>query len=121
MKPAILCALSDLNDFGTKAFSAGAGDWPLRGFVVRHGEQVFAYLNRCPHAGHPLNLRPDRFLTDDGALILCNSHGAQFEPATGICVDGPCVGRRLQRLPIRIEGDFVLLDADPDELARVYA
>jgi nitrite reductase/ring-hydroxylating ferredoxin subunit len=120
MKPASLCALDDLDEFGAKAFSIGAGPWPLRGFVVRQNGRVFAYVNRCPHAGHPLNLRPDRFLTEDGSLILCNSHGALFEPATGACVDGPCAGRSLQSLPIRVEGDLVLLDSDPDELARRY-
>lgn len=115
-----LCEMRDLDDPGTRAFAVGAGPWPLRGFVVRQNGRVFAYVNRCPHAGHPLNLRPDRFLTEDGSLILCNSHGALFEPATGVCVDGPCIGQQLQTLPIRVEDGLVLLDGDPDDLARRY-
>ena len=110
--PVVLCSLSDLADPDSRSFSVGEGDWPLRGFLVRRGEQVFAYINRCPHAGHPLNLRLDRFLTADGALILCNSHGAVFEIHTGVCVAGPCPGQSLRPIPVRIENDQVLLDAD---------
>lgn len=118
---AILCTLDELAESGSKEFSLGAGDWPLRGFVVRRANEVAAYVNRCPHAGHPLNLWPDRFLTADGSLLLCNSHGAMFDPTTGVCVDGPCIGERLQSLPIRVEGNCVILEGDPDELARRFA
>jgi nitrite reductase/ring-hydroxylating ferredoxin subunit len=118
---AVLCRLGDLDASGAKEFSVGEGDWPLRGFVVRRAEHVAAYVNRCPHAGHPLNLSPDQFLTPDGALLLCNSHGALFTPESGVCVSGPCRGRGLQALPVRVEGDCVLLDGDADELARRFA
>lgn len=121
MTPRLLCRLDELAEFGSKAFSIGQGDWPLRGFVVQRGAEVFAYLNRCPHAGHPLNMRPDEFLAANKELIMCNSHGAMFDIASGVCVEGPCVGRKLVRLPIRIEAGLVLLDGDPDELRRLYA
>lgn len=121
MTASVLCALSELDELGTKAFAVGAGPWPLRGFLVRKGDEVFAYLNRCPHAGHPLNLRPDEFLTPERTHIVCNSHGAVFEIASGVCLAGPCVGEHLQRLPIRIEGEYVMLDGDPEALAAQYA
>lgn len=117
----ILCNLSELDDPGTRAFSVGEGVWPLRGFLVRRGDEVCAYVNRCPHAGHPLNMRPDEFLTPDRALILCNSHGALFDMASGICVHGPCEGKQLEKLPVRVEAGAVVLDADPETLARIYA
>lgn len=115
--PLVLCALRELADPGSRAFSIGSGDWPVRGFVVRRGSEVFAYVNRCPHAGHPLNLRPDRFLTPDGSLILCNSHGAMFELDTGVCVAGPCPGQRLRPIRVRIENDLVVLDQDVKSLS----
>ncbi len=121
MSERVLCALSELDRLGTKAFSVGSGPWPLRGFLVRQGDQVFAYVNRCPHAGHPLNMRPDEFLSVDRRYILCNSHGALFEIANGACVAGPCAGRSLTPLPVRVAGELVVLDADPDELARLYS
>ena len=116
-----LCTLDELAATGSKEFSVDASAWPLRGFVVQNGDTVAAYVNRCPHAGHPLNMRPDQFLTADRSLVMCNSHGALFELSTGVCVDGPCAGRRLQHLPIRIEENRVMLDGDLDELARAYA
>lgn len=117
MSEHVICSLDDLTDPGSRSFTIGADDWPLRGFVVRRGADVFAYVNRCPHAGHPLNLRMNQFLTPDGALILCNSHGALFEPATGVCVGGPCVGRELVSIPVRVNNGRVLLDGDPEALA----
>ncbi len=107
-----ICALSDLEDPGSRAFAIGPGDWPLRGFVVRVGDDVFAYVNRCPHAGHPLNFRPNEFLAPDKGAIMCRSHGAMFERATGRCIAGPCAGESLHALRVRIEAGLVILDAD---------
>lgn len=104
-----LCALAELSDPGTHEFSIGEGEWPLRGFVVRQGEQLRAYVNRCPHAGHMLNLRPNRFFAPAEDLLLCSSHGALFDPMTGECVAGPCAGRALQKLDAEVMGGSVWL------------
>jgi len=105
----VVCRETELGSQGVRAFTIGAGDWPLRGFVVRVGAQLRGFVNRCPHAGHPLNLLPDRFLTPDGALLLCSSHGALFEKLTGYCVAGPCAGRSLTPVPLEVRSGFVLL------------
>jgi nitrite reductase/ring-hydroxylating ferredoxin subunit len=76
---------------------------------VRVGAEIRAYVNDCPHAHHPLNLLPHRFLTADGALIVCASHGALFEKLTGVCVAGPCAGAYLRSVPLLIADGFVLL------------
>ena len=117
-----LCALADIPDEDTKSFILGEGDWPLRGLLVRTGGAVHGYVNRCPHAGHMLSFRPDRFLTPDKALILCQSHGALFDKASGRCVGGPCVGESLTRVPVAVEGERVCLaeDVDIDALATRY-
>ena len=99
----VVCRLGDLEEYGSRAFKVGGGDWPLRGFV-----------NRCPHAGHPLDLRPHRFLTPDRAMILCSSHGALFEKDAGSCLAGPCAGERLRAVPLEVIGDLVLIAADAD-------
>ena len=113
----VICKLTELEGAGARGFTIGSGDWPLRGFVVRINSEVRAFVNRCPHAGHPLNLRPHSFLTADGTLILCSSHGALFEKATGLCVAGPCAGRQLQPLPLKIESGFVMLADEVDTVA----
>ena len=116
----VVCRESELGAQGVRAFTIGGGDWPLRGFVVRAGPQVRGYVNRCPHAGHPLNLLPDRFFTPDGALILCSSHGALFEKLTGYCVAGPCAGRSLTPVPLKVVSGYVLL-ADEVDVAALAA
>jgi naringenin degradation protein FdeD len=110
----VVCRLAELEAHGCRGFTigVGAGEWPLRGFVVRAGAQLRGYVNSCPHAGHPLDLRPQQFLTADGTLILCSSHGALFEKATGYCVAGPCVGRSLTSVPLQVKCGFVLLADD---------
>lgn len=113
----VLCRLADLDDPGARAFTVGAGVWPLRGFIVRRGNEAQAFVNHCPHQGHPLNLRPQAFLTPDRALILCSSHGAVFEISTGLCVAGPCAGQSLKRIPILIDAGFVILGEGAEGLA----
>jgi len=119
----VLCRLSELPQDGCREFRLGAGDWPLRGFVVRVADGVRAYVNRCAHLQAPLNHEPHGFLTPDRRLILCSMHGALFEKSSGYCVAGPCYGRSLIALPVRIASGCVLLDGDedPERLAARYA
>jgi len=116
----VLCSLAELGATGSRGFTVGEGDWPLRGFVVSASNGVAAYVNTCPHAGHPLNFRPDKFLTPDRNLILCASHGALFTRDEGLCIAGPCPGQALRRVPVEVVGEYVLLaeDADVDALAN---
>jgi len=78
--------------------------------LIRHGAQVQAYLNECPHTGAPLDWSPGRFLTVDRKLIQCAMHGAQFRPEDGYCVAGPCAGDQLSAMPIQIVDEVVYLD-----------
>ncbi|MEY4760682.1 MAG: hypothetical protein RLZZ200_538 [Pseudomonadota bacterium] len=118
----MLCRLEDIEDGNTKGFVLGEGDWPLRGLLVREGAVVRGFVNHCPHAGHRLNFHPDRFLTPDGQLIICLSHGAVFDKRSGACVMGPCVGESLKPLPVLVEDGVVRTAAplDVDALATRY-
>ena len=99
--------LDELDDPGCREFTIGEGDWPFRGFVVRQGNQVFAYQNFCVHAGHPLNWSPDKFLTKDRQAIICASHGAMFRIDSGECIGGPAKGRALRQVPVDIRDGVV--------------
>ena len=41
----VLCTLKDLESTGSRGFSVGEGDWPLRGFVVETSKGIAAYVN----------------------------------------------------------------------------
>lgn len=116
----VLCSLAELEPTGSLGFAVGEGDWPLRGFIVKASRGIAAYVNYCPHAGHPLNMRPNRFLTPDGSLILCGSHGALFARDDGLCIAGPCQGQKLKPIPVEIVSGHVMLGdgVDVDRLAN---
>ena len=97
----------------TARFELEAGGRAVRGFIVNHEGRHHAYVNRCPHAGTPLDLWPNEFLSDDGRLLVCATHGAVFAPDTGLCLGGPCPGRRLERLRVARDGDWVVVGGPP--------
>lgn len=84
------------------------GRW-VEGFVVRVRGRFHAYVNSCIHAGTPLDWWPNEFFTDDGRLLVCATHGALYEPATGQCAGGPCGGGGLYPLAVRVEGGRVIV------------
>jgi nitrite reductase/ring-hydroxylating ferredoxin subunit len=96
-----LCRLEDIPDGGSDGFHTGTSDGRLLYMVIRQGEEAFVYKNACPHTSMPLDFKPGRFLTKDGALIQCSTHGAKFRITDGICVSGPCQGDRLK--PVKTE------------------
>jgi nitrite reductase/ring-hydroxylating ferredoxin subunit len=106
----VICPLHELADPGARGFTMGQGEWPLKGFVVRKGDIVRAFVNHCPHAGFPLNWHPDQFLAPTLAVLRCVMHGALFDIDTGECVAGPCMGHGLQSLAIHVRSGYVLLD-----------
>jgi nitrite reductase/ring-hydroxylating ferredoxin subunit len=103
-----LCALAALPEPGARGFTFRRGDFLFSGFVVRAGGDVRGFVDRCPHAGFPLALFGDRYLTREGDLVICASHGALFRPLDGVCVGGPCAGARLTPWPVRVEGGMVV-------------
>lgn len=103
-----LCALADLRDPGAKGFLFREGDSLFMGFITLIGGAVTGWVDRCPHVGLPLAVVPNRYLTPEGDLILCGSHGALFRVSDGRCIGGPCAGKALRAWPVRIEGEDVV-------------
>ncbi len=99
---AFLCALADLPDPGSRGFLYRAGESLFLGFLVRREGAVRGYVDHCPHAGMPLALMPNRYLTREGDLIVCSSHGALFRITDGLCVGGPCAGKSLTPWPVTV-------------------
>lgn len=108
-----LARLADLPDGAAVTVMLDGDSFPpLTGILVREGDVVHAFLNRCPHAGRPLGLGSRSVLTPDGELMQCLAHGALFEKYTGLCIAGPCVDESLRRLPVAVRDDEVRLQ-DP--------
>jgi nitrite reductase/ring-hydroxylating ferredoxin subunit len=107
--------LDELDDPGCREFEIGEGDWPFRGFVVRQGDEVFAYQNFCVHVGHQLNWSPNKFLTKDKSAIICASHGATYEIKTGLCFAGPGSSKTLRKVEVAVR-DGLIYVTGPDSM-----
>jgi len=69
-------------------------------FLVNYQGTYHAYINRCRHMATPLDFVRYQFFTEDQRHLICLTHGAIYEPHTGLCVNGPCKGLSLYRLPV---------------------
>lgn len=70
-------------------------------FAVRHAGRAVAYLNRCAHKRVELDWQEGEFFDAEHRYLVCATHGALYDPATGNCVDGPCRGAMLTTIPVR--------------------
>lgn len=87
----------------------------VEAFAVNFRGRFYAYVNRCTHAGTPLDWWPNEFFTDDGEFLVCATHGALYHPDTGRCAGGPCAGGGLYRLQVRLEGEHLVVSAGGDD------
>jgi nitrite reductase/ring-hydroxylating ferredoxin subunit len=111
----VICRLDELADLDSRGIAVMLEGRLQNIFVVRQGNQVFGYLNRCPHTGGPLDWVPDQFLDLEKKYIQCATHAARFRMHDGECVAGPCKGDSLAGVPVVIDaGDVVILAATPD-------
>ena len=67
-------------------------------FAVRHRGSVHGYLNRCAHVAMELDWQEGVFFDSDGRDLLCSTHGATYDAASGHCIGGPCNGTPLVKL-----------------------
>jgi nitrite reductase/ring-hydroxylating ferredoxin subunit len=104
-----LCGLHELPDGGAREFRFGPEAEPFRMVVLRSGERVFGYLNKCPHFGVALNVKPDQFTLFEHTYLYCCVHTAQFRFEDGYCEDGPCAGDSLTPVPVELDGERVCI------------
>lgn len=88
-----LCNSQDLLEGGLAVpFDVNYAGQTCRAFAIRFNGLPHAYLNRCTHVAMELDWQPNRIFDDSGQWLLCASHGAAYQPATGECAGGPCHG-----------------------------
>jgi nitrite reductase/ring-hydroxylating ferredoxin subunit len=98
-----------LADKQTAKFTYTTDAGEREGFVIRLGERVYAYKNQCRHIPMTMDWVENRFLSRDGCYIQCATHGARYEIASGLCVDGPPTGERLIALAVEIDGEDAIV------------
>ena len=81
----------------------------VKGFAVAYDGNVYAYKNVCPHLGTELDWQPGEVFDESGLYLICATHGAAFEPRTGLCVGGPCKGAILSKIAIVVDNNLVKL------------
>lgn len=96
-----------------RTFTFEDGGHEGRGFVLmlRYGDEpeLRAYRNRCAHVAFDLDMGTGQFWSTKLGRVYCRTHGACYEPRSGICDRGPCVGRRLEAFEVRAEGDGAIV------------
>jgi nitrite reductase/ring-hydroxylating ferredoxin subunit len=74
-------------------------------FAVRHAGIAVAYLNRCAHVATELDWQPGQFFEPDAEFLICATHGALYDPATGACRGGACAGHGSLRPIVLVESE----------------
>jgi nitrite reductase/ring-hydroxylating ferredoxin subunit len=102
-----VCREGDLGPGEVRLVQLGPDDRgrPIAALVLRDetGAAV-AYRNMCRHLPVPLDGGTGRFFSDDGAHLVCGTHGATYRLGDGLCIDGPCKGLALHPLRVRRDG-----------------
>jgi len=102
--------LAAVPDGGARAVAQRQDDGGARSVILlRRGEAVWAYVNRCPHFSLPLDFHPGEFATYEGEVVMCAHHSALFRYDDGLCIDGPCAGHRLDPVAIDVTDGVIRL------------
>lgn len=110
---AALCRVEDIPDGGS--LTAAVAARPV--ILLRRGEAVWGYLNRCPHFSVTLETARGTVLTYEGQVLMCAHHSALFRFEDGLCIEGPCLGAALDALPLRVEEGCIY--AGDSEASRI--
>ena len=108
-----VCRREELPDGGTAIrFGIIRNGRDLPAFVIAYDGEIHGYVNICPHRGTSLDWQPGEVFDESGLYLICATHGALFEPDSGLCIAGPCQGASLQKIPVTLDGDQVMLAYD---------
>lgn len=100
-----LCAINEIPTGGAKGFSLNGKNL----VALNYRNEIYIYENSCPHRSIPLEWQPDQFLDYEKTFIQCATHGALFQIDTGVCISGPCVEDRLNKIPFTISNNEIFV------------
>jgi nitrite reductase/ring-hydroxylating ferredoxin subunit len=83
---------------------------PIRGadeecFVINYRGHLHAYVNQCRHIPMAMDWVDNQFFAARGRYLMCPTHSAYYEPASGECIAGPsgACGKFLYRVPLTVK------------------
>lgn len=79
------------------------------GFVIRFEGKPYAYLNQCAHVSVELDWEHGRFFNVTHDFLICATHGAQYVPSSGVCILGPCKGKKLQAIDVTEDNNEITI------------
>jgi len=112
----LICDASALEEAGNGVrFEIERFGETVPAFAVRFDGRVYGYINACAHVPVELDWMEGDFFDADQRYLICATHGARYEPSTGLCVIGPCRGARLRALKmVERDGQVFVLETKPD-------
>ncbi len=89
-------------------------------FVVNFRGEFYAYVNRCRHIPIPMDWVDNHFFEESGRYLMCQTHGALYQPQTGECLAGPAAacGKYLFRIALEVEHDRIYARAPREPIER---
>ncbi|WP_049293113.1 Rieske (2Fe-2S) protein [Franconibacter helveticus] len=103
-----LCRAESLAEGEARGFDPqGTGQAEV--IALRYQGQLYLWRNRCPHLNTPMNWQQHAFMNAARDRLVCFAHGALFEPDSGLCIQGACLGQRLTPLSFRVDAQGWLL------------
>jgi len=105
-----IATVDEVKEGQTIKFSFNREEKPQEGFIGRFKGKIFAYENTCRHIPITLDYGDNRFFDTKGQSIMCQTHGAVYEPDTGLCTRGPCAGASLYSLEVQEDNGVLWFD-----------
>jgi nitrite reductase/ring-hydroxylating ferredoxin subunit len=115
----VIARVDEMGPGSIKKFWLICRKYRIDGFLVNYQGNFRAYVNRCRHMTTPLDFVRYQFFTEDGKHLVCMTHGALYDPASGVCVEGPCKGLALYPLPVLVDGGEVLVGCPSADLTEL--
>ena len=115
----VVARVDELAPGSVKKFWLICQKYRLNAFLVNYQGSFQAYVNRCRHMETPLDFVRYQFFTEDGRHLVCLTHGALYDPGSGLCVDGPCKGLSLYALPVRVDRGEVIVGCPSGDLSHL--
>ncbi|MFQ5682473.1 MAG: Rieske (2Fe-2S) protein [Candidatus Binatia bacterium] len=113
----VIARAEEMQPGSVKKFWLICGKHRVDGFLINDQGKFHAYMNRCRHMTTPLDFVRYQFFTEDRRHLICLTHGALYEPRSGLCVEGPCKGLSLYRLPVLVDQGEVVVGCPSGDLS----